>query len=60
MDMVCKQSTITAREIACEILRDVDKSPSIDEAKRISAEYLDNGTYISPEFLLRVWEEDII
>ena len=54
-DIVCRQSTSTARDMVRGILEDVQEIPTIDAARRISSEYLDRGVYIKPEWLLDVW-----
>lgn len=55
MDMVCKISKSTARDMVYGILEDVQEIPTIEAAKRISDEYLLRGCYIKPEYLLEVW-----
>ena len=55
MDIVCRQSTITARDMVRAILEDVDELPTIYAAQKIAEEYLDRGVYIKPEYLLDVW-----
>lgn len=56
-DMVYKQSTSTARDMARAMVEDVEEEPSLDGAKRISAEWLERGVYVRPEYLLDVWDE---
>ena len=51
MDMVCKISKSTARDMVRGILEDVQEIPNMDAAKRISAEYSMRGCYIKPEYL---------
>ena len=57
MDMVCRISKSTARDMARGILEDVQEIPTIEAAKRISDEYRLRGCYIKPEYLLDVWIE---
>jgi len=56
-DMFCKQSTVTARDIAIGILAGVDEPLTMEAAERISEEYQRRGVYIRPEYLLDVWTE---
>ena len=57
MDMICRQSTSTARDMAAGILEDEQEIPTIEAARRISEEYMLRGCYIKPEYLLDVWLE---
>lgn len=57
MDMVCRQSTITARDILREMLSNKEVTPSIEAAKAIAEEYRMKGGYIKPELILDVWRE---
>ena len=57
MDMVCRISKSTARDMVCGILEDVDELPTIYGARRIAEEYKLRGVYIKPEYLLDVWME---
>ena len=57
MDMVCRISKSTARDMARGIVEDVQEIPTIEAAKRISDEYRLRGCYIKPEYLLDVWIE---
>lgn len=55
MDLVCRISKSTARDMVKGILEDIQEIPTIEAAKRISDEYLLRGCYIKPEYLLDVW-----
>ena len=57
MDMVCRISKSTARDMVYGILEDIQEIPTIEAAKRISNEYRLRGCYIKPEYLLDVWIE---
>lgn len=55
MDMVCRISTSTARDMVRGILEDVKELPTIYAAQRIAEEYKVRGVWIKPEYLLEVW-----
>lgn len=55
MDMVCRISTSTARDMVRGILEDVEELPTIYAARRIAEEYKVRGVWIKPEYLLDVW-----
>lgn len=57
MDMVCRISTSTARDMVRGILEDVEELPTIYAAQRIAEEYKLRGVWIKPEYLLDVWME---
>ena len=57
MDMVCRISKSTARDMVRGILEDVQEIPTIEAARRISEEYTVRGCFIKPEYLLDVWME---
>ena len=57
MDIVCRQSKSTARDMVRGILEDVNEIPTPEAAKRISDQYMLRGVYIQPEYLLDVWME---
>ena len=57
MDMVCRISKSTARDMVAGILEDIQEIPTMEAAKRISDEYILRGCYIAPEWLLDVWME---
>ena len=57
MDMVCKVSKSTARDMVKGILQDLQEIPTIQAARRISDEYMLRGCFIKPEYLLDVWLE---
>ncbi len=57
MDIVCRKSKSTARDMVRGILEDVNEIPTLEAAKRISDQYMLRGTYIRPEYLLDVWLE---
>lgn len=59
MDMVCRQSTSTARDMVRGILEGIDEPPTLEAARRISEEYAMRGGYIKPEYLLDVWMEEV-
>ena len=56
-DVICRQSTSTARDMVYGILEDVQEIPTIEAAKRIVDEYMNRGVFIKPEYLLDVWLE---
>lgn len=58
IDMVCRQSTSTARDMARAMIEDVTEEPSIEAAARIADEYALRGVYIRPEYLLEVWTDE--
>lgn len=56
-DYVCKQSTVTARDILRTVIRDDARFqciPTEADAERIAAEL---KWYINPAYLLEVWQE---
>ena len=57
MDMVCRISTSTARDMVRGIVEDIEEIPTMIGAKRIAEEYMERGVYIRPEYLLDVWME---
>ena len=57
MDMVCRVSKSTARDMVRGILEDVQELPTIYGARRIAEEYMKRGVFIKPEYLLDVWME---
>ena len=57
MDIVCRQSKSTARDMAKGILEDIMEIPTLAAAQRIAEEYRARGCYIRPEYLLDVWME---
>ena len=57
MDIVCRQSKSTARDMVRGILEDVNEIPTLAAAQRIAEEYKLRGVYIRPEYLLDVWME---
>lgn len=57
MDIVCRQSKSTARDMVKGILEGVEEIPTIEAARRIAEGYGDRGVYIRPEYLLDVWME---
>lgn len=59
MDMVCRISTSTARDMVRGILEDVEELPTIYAAQRIAEEYKVRGVWIKPEYLLDVWLESM-
>lgn len=59
MDMVCRISKSTARDMVRGIIEDVDELPTIYAAQKIAEEYKTRGVYIKPEYLLEVWMESI-
>ena len=59
MDMVCRISKSTARDMVRGIIEDADELPTIYAARRIAEEYKERGVYIKPEYLLDVWMESI-
>lgn len=59
MDMVCRISTSTARDMVRGILEDVQELPTIYGAQRIAEEYKLRGVFIKPEYLLEVWMESM-
>lgn len=58
MDMVCRISKSTARDMVRGILEGIEEIPTIMAAKRIAEEYGERGVYIRPEYLLDVWVEE--
>lgn len=59
MDIVCRQSKSTARDMARGIIEDVEELPTIYAAREIAERYKERGVYIKPEYLLEVWEESV-
>ena len=57
LDMVCRQSASTARDMVRAMIEDVAEEPSLEAAARIADEYALRGMYIRPEYLLDVWLE---
>ena len=57
MDIVCRISKSTARDMARGILEGIQEIPTMEAARRISAEYSLRGCFIKPEYLLDVWLE---
>ncbi len=57
MDMVCRISKSTARDMVRGIVEDIEEIPTIMAAKRIADEYMERGVFIKPEYLLDVWME---
>ena len=57
MDMVCRKSTSTARDMVRGILEVETEAPTMEAARRISEEYMLRGCYIKPEYMLDVWTE---
>lgn len=57
MDIVCRQSKSTARDMVRGILEDVNEIPTLEAAERISDQYMQRGCFIRPEYLLDVWLE---
>ena len=57
MDIVCRKSKSTARDMVRGILEDVNEIPTLAAAQRIAEEYKLRGVYIRPEYLLDVWME---
>ena len=57
MDIVCRISTSTARDMVRGIVEDLEEIPTITSAQRIAEEYKARGVYIRPEYLLDVWME---
>ena len=59
MDMVCRISKSTARDMVRGIIEDVNELPTIYAAREISEKYKERGVYIKPEYLLDVWLETV-
>lgn len=57
-DMVSRQSSSTARDMARAMIEDVPEEPSLEAATRIADEYALRGVYIRPEYLLEVWTHE--
>ena len=58
MDMVCRISKSTARDMVKGILENIVEIPTMSGAQRIAEEYGERGVYIRPEYLLDVWMEE--
>ena len=58
MDMVCRISKSTARDMVRGMVEGLAEIPTIMAAKRIAEEYMQRGVYIRPEYLLDVWMEE--
>ena len=59
VDIVCRQSKSTARDMVRGIIEDVEELPTIYAAREIAERYKERGVYIKPEYLLDVWEESV-
>lgn len=57
MDMVCRISKSTARDMVRGMVEDLEEIPTIYGAQRIAEEYKGRGVFIRPEYLLDVWME---
>ena len=59
MDMVCRISKSTARDMVRGIIEDVNELPTIYAAREIAEKYKERGVFIKPEYLLDVWLETV-
>lgn len=59
MDICCRISKTTARDFARELIAEAEELPTIYAARKIAEQYAARGGYVSPEYLLRVWEDEL-
>lgn len=59
MDMICRISKSTARDMVRGIIEDVEELPTIYAAREIAEKWKERGVFIKPEYLLDVWEETV-
>jgi len=59
VDMVCRISKSTARDMVRGIIEDAEELPSIYAAREIAEKWKERGVFIKPEYLLDVWLETV-